>query len=316
MSKEMGGASSESFGAKVEEAERRLQEAAAAAEVAETRATAEIRALEADLEKERLNTAQAVEELQAKHDEELRREREAKEQAIAAAEEPPRRDRGPGRGGREAGRGGRAPRHGGRAGRRRRARLARARRRRPGCGAGRVGAPRGAAIAASAEFDVAVVGGGAAGLWTALRAAEGGGSVCLISRTPLSQSASFWAQGGLAAALEPGDSPARHAADTIAAGRGLCRPAAVRGAGRGGARARCASCASAASSSTSTRTASWRWDSRAATPGGASSTPAAARPGTRSPRSWRRWSPPRRGSRCASGPRRRRCGATASAATG
>jgi L-aspartate oxidase len=50
----------------------------------------------------------------------------------------------------------------------------------------------------------------------------------VISRTPLSESASFWAQGGLAAALEPGDSPERHAADTIAAGRGLCRPAAVR----------------------------------------------------------------------------------------
>jgi len=73
-----------------------------------------------------------------------------------------------------------------------------------------------------------VVGGGAAGLWTALRAAEGGGTVCLVSRTPLSQSASFWAQGGLAAALEPGDTPADHAADTIAAGRGLCRPEAVR----------------------------------------------------------------------------------------
>ncbi|HEX3240125.1 MAG TPA: FAD-dependent oxidoreductase [Solirubrobacterales bacterium] len=77
-------------------------------------------------------------------------------------------------------------------------------------------------------YDVAVVGGGAAGLWTALRAAELGGEVCLVSRTPLSQSASFWAQGGLAAALEPGDSPADHAADTIAAGRGLCRPEAVR----------------------------------------------------------------------------------------
>jgi L-aspartate oxidase len=72
------------------------------------------------------------------------------------------------------------------------------------------------------------VGGGAAGLWTALQAAEEGGSVCLVSRTPLSQSASFWAQGGLAAALEQGDSPDRHAADTIAAGRGLCRPGAVR----------------------------------------------------------------------------------------
>jgi L-aspartate oxidase len=72
-----------------------------------------------------------------------------------------------------------------------------------------------------------VIGGGAAGLWTALRAAERGGSACLVSRTPLAQSASFWAQGGLAAALEAGDSPAGHAADTIAAGRGLCRPSAV-----------------------------------------------------------------------------------------
>ena len=60
-----------------------------------------------------------------------------------------------------------------------------------------------------------------------MRAAERGASVCLISRTPLSQSASFWAQGGLAAALEQGDSPEQHAADTVAAGRGLCRPAAV-----------------------------------------------------------------------------------------
>jgi L-aspartate oxidase len=73
-----------------------------------------------------------------------------------------------------------------------------------------------------------VVGGGAAGLWAALEAAGAGARVCLISRTPLSQSASFWAQGGLAAALEPGDSPARHAADTISAGRGLCRPDAVK----------------------------------------------------------------------------------------
>ncbi len=74
---------------------------------------------------------------------------------------------------------------------------------------------------------MAVVGGGAAGLWSAINAAEAGAEVCLLSRTPLSLSASYWAQGGLAAALEPGDSPARHAADTIAAGRGCCRPAAV-----------------------------------------------------------------------------------------
>lgn len=85
-----------------------------------------------------------------------------------------------------------------------------------------------AAIAPKAEFDVAVVGGGAAGLWTALKAAEEDARVCLVSRTPLSQSASYWAQGGLAAALEDGDSPEQHAADTLAAGRGLCRTAAVR----------------------------------------------------------------------------------------
>lgn len=82
--------------------------------------------------------------------------------------------------------------------------------------------------AESRRYDVAVVGGGAAGLWVALQAAERGASVGLVSRTPLSESASFRAQGGLAAALEPGDSPEQHAADTVAAGRGLCRPSAAR----------------------------------------------------------------------------------------
>lgn len=78
-----------------------------------------------------------------------------------------------------------------------------------------------------ATCDLAIVGGGAAGLWAALCAAEDGGSVCLISRKPLAESASFHAQGGLAAALAPDDSPERHAAETIAAGRGLCRTSAV-----------------------------------------------------------------------------------------
>jgi L-aspartate oxidase len=74
---------------------------------------------------------------------------------------------------------------------------------------------------------VAVVGGGAAGLYVALRTAEQGADVTLISRKPLSGSASYWAQGGLAAALAPDDSPARHADDTLNAGRGLCRAEAV-----------------------------------------------------------------------------------------
>src|SRR5436189_3238963 len=77
------------------------------------------------------------------------------------------------------------------------------------------------------EADVAVVGGGAAGLYTALRAAASGARVALVSRKPLAESASYWAQGGLAAALAPDDSPARHADDTLNAGRGLCRAKAV-----------------------------------------------------------------------------------------
>ena len=54
-------------------------------------------------------------------------------------------------------------------------------------------------------------------------------------RKPLAESASFWAQGGLAAALAADDSPERHAADTLAAGRGLCRASGGRGADRRGA---------------------------------------------------------------------------------
>jgi len=68
-------------------------------------------------------------------------------------------------------------------------------------------------------------------MYVALRAAEAGAQVVLICRKEFREavrgSASFWAQGGLAAALAPGDSPERHAQDTIAAGRGLSRTAAV-----------------------------------------------------------------------------------------
>ncbi len=75
--------------------------------------------------------------------------------------------------------------------------------------------------------DIAVVGGGAAGLHVALEAAAEGASVAVVSRKPLAESSSFWAQGGLAAALADDDSPERHAADTFSAGRGLCRASAV-----------------------------------------------------------------------------------------
>jgi L-aspartate oxidase len=82
-------------------------------------------------------------------------------------------------------------------------------------------------VSAVSDSDVVVVGAGAAGLFVALRAAEDGAEVTLVSRKPLTDSASYRAQGGLAAALAPDDSPERHAADTLAAGRGLCRPRAV-----------------------------------------------------------------------------------------
>jgi L-aspartate oxidase len=75
--------------------------------------------------------------------------------------------------------------------------------------------------------DVAVVGAGAAGLYAALVAAEQGARVALVSRSPLAQTASYWAQGGIAAALAAGDSPAQHAEDTVAAGREISRPSAV-----------------------------------------------------------------------------------------
>jgi L-aspartate oxidase len=76
--------------------------------------------------------------------------------------------------------------------------------------------------------QVAVVGAGAAGLYAALCVARDGGRAYLISATPLAQSSSWWAQGGLAAAMSSDDSPADHLADTIAAGRGAVRESAAR----------------------------------------------------------------------------------------
>ncbi len=78
------------------------------------------------------------------------------------------------------------------------------------------------------ETRVAVVGAGAAGLYTALCAAREGAHVILVSATPLAGSSSYWAQGGLAAAMSGEDSPERHLADTIAAGRGAVRESAAR----------------------------------------------------------------------------------------
>jgi L-aspartate oxidase len=77
------------------------------------------------------------------------------------------------------------------------------------------------------QADLAVVGAGAAGLYAALTAADAGARVALVSATPLAQTASYWAQGGLAAALAVDDSPDLHREDTERAGRELVRPSAA-----------------------------------------------------------------------------------------
>ena len=72
-----------------------------------------------------------------------------------------------------------------------------------------------------------VVGAGAAGLYACLCAAREGARVALVSARPLAETASYWAQGGLAAALAVDDSPELHLRDTLTAGRGLVRRSAA-----------------------------------------------------------------------------------------
>lgn len=68
--------------------------------------------------------------------------------------------------------------------------------------------------------DVLIVGAGLAGLYTALKLAPR--AVTLLAAAPIGVgAASAWAQGGVAAAIEEGDTPEQHAADTIAAGAGI-----------------------------------------------------------------------------------------------
>src|SRR6478736_3278087 len=78
------------------------------------------------------------------------------------------------------------------------------------------------------EADVAVVGAGAAGLYAGLTASRAGARVALVSATALARTASYWAQGGLAAALAVDDSPERHLEDTLAAGRAAGRESTAR----------------------------------------------------------------------------------------
>ena len=77
------------------------------------------------------------------------------------------------------------------------------------------------------RLDILVIGSGAAGLYTSLCLPDRF-RVGLVTKSRLPKSASDWAQGGIAAAIDPDDAPAFHMADTLAAGVGLCEPDAVK----------------------------------------------------------------------------------------
>jgi L-aspartate oxidase len=78
--------------------------------------------------------------------------------------------------------------------------------------------------------DVVVVGSGVAGVTAALNihSAMPGRNVLLVTKSVLDDGSTRWAQGGVAAALGPGDSPEQHLTDTLIAGAGLCDIDAVR----------------------------------------------------------------------------------------
>jgi len=80
---------------------------------------------------------------------------------------------------------------------------------------------------ASAASDFLVVGSGIAGLRAAVDLAEHG-SVTILTKADPAESNTGYAQGGIAAAVGPDDSPQEHYEDTMAAGDGLCDEAAVR----------------------------------------------------------------------------------------
>jgi len=72
-------------------------------------------------------------------------------------------------------------------------------------------------------YDALIVGAGLAGLSLALRLADSGHRVGILAKRGLDEGSSFYAQGGIAAALGAGDSFESHVADTLRAGAGLCK---------------------------------------------------------------------------------------------
>src|SRR6202012_1706449 len=76
--------------------------------------------------------------------------------------------------------------------------------------------------------DVLVIGGGVAGLRAAITASDAGADVLLLTKDTVEQSNTWYAQGGIAAVLQPLDSVESHIRDTESVGVGLCDEKAVR----------------------------------------------------------------------------------------
>ena len=81
---------------------------------------------------------------------------------------------------------------------------------------------------AGGRYDLVVIGSGIAGLYLALQAQERGASVLVVTKGPIDEASTRYAQGGIAAAIGPGDSPEAHLRDTIEAGAGLVDEEAAR----------------------------------------------------------------------------------------
>ncbi len=88
-------------------------------------------------------------------------------------------------------------------------------------------APPGPPLTDSQRFDVLVLGSGIAGLFYALRVADTA-RVAIVTKKLAADSATNWAQGGIAAVQDEEDSFEAHAEDTIVADAGLCQPEVVR----------------------------------------------------------------------------------------
>src|SRR5436190_20441527 len=76
--------------------------------------------------------------------------------------------------------------------------------------------------------DVLVIGGGVAGLRAAIAAADSGAEVLVLTKDTVDESNTWYAQGGIAAVLQPLDSIESHVQDTLMGGAGICDEKAVR----------------------------------------------------------------------------------------